>query len=219
MQMTLFPAWLILGAALASIPTAPSAVLFENSEVKVIRALEKAHVTGKFHQHDMDRVMVYLQPGKQRFQYQDGRSPAVFDWQAGQVVWSPPSGMHSPEVLDHDFDIVEVELKTPGTGKAISADLDPLKVDPGHYTLEFENPKVRVVRVKVEPHGNTLMHAHTTDRVTVFLTDQKFQAEDQAGKITTMEHKAGDVVWGTPLTHKEKNLSDQPFEALSIELK
>ena len=67
MQMTLPPALLLLGAALASIPTAPSAVLFENNEVKVARALERAHVLGKFHQHEMNRVMVYLQSGRQRF--------------------------------------------------------------------------------------------------------------------------------------------------------
>ena len=62
----------------------------------------------KVHQHDMNRVMVYLQSGRQRFEYQDGKPPAVFDWKAGQVVWSPSSGMHSPQVLDHDFDIIEI---------------------------------------------------------------------------------------------------------------
>ena len=74
MQMTL--ALLLLGAALAPIPTAPSAVLFDNNEVKVARALEKYQVVGKFHQHEMNRVMIYLQSGRQRFTYQDGRKPA-----------------------------------------------------------------------------------------------------------------------------------------------
>jgi quercetin dioxygenase-like cupin family protein len=219
MQNTLHTAVLLLGAALASIPTSPSAVLIENNEVKVARALEKNQVVGKFHQHDMNRVMIYLQSGRQQFEYQDGRQPAVFDWKAGQVVWSPPSGMHSPKVLDHDFDIIEIELKNPGTDKAITGDLDPLKVDPSHYTLEFENPQVRVLRVKIPPHGVAPMHAHPTDRVTVFLTDQNFQTKDSTGKVTTVEHKAGDVAWGTPIEHTEQNLSDQPFEAVSVELK
>jgi quercetin dioxygenase-like cupin family protein len=219
MQITLPPALFLLGAALASIPTAPSAVLFENNEVKVARALEKNQVVGKFHQHDMNRVMVYLQSGRQRFEYQDGRKPAVFDWKAGQVVWSPPSGMHSPEVLDHDFDIIEIELRTPGTDKPITGNLDPLKVDPGHYKLEFENPQVRVLRVRIPPHGVTPMHEHPTDRVTVFLTDQNFQTKDSTGKVATVEHKAGDVAWGTPIEHSEQNLSDQPFEAVSVEIK
>jgi hypothetical protein len=219
MQMTLPPALLLLGAALASIPTAPSAVLFENNEVKVARALEKSQVLGKFHQHDMNRVMVYLQSGRQRFQYQDGRQPAVFNWKAGQVVWSPPSGMHAPEVLDHDFDIIEIELKTPGTDKAITGNLDPLKVDPGHYKLEFENPQVRVLRVRIQPHGITPMLAYSTDRATIFLTDQNLRIKDSTGKVETVEHKAGDVVWETPIAQTEQNLSDQPFEAVIVEVK
>jgi quercetin dioxygenase-like cupin family protein len=219
MQMTLHPALLLLGAALASIPTAPSAVLLENDEVKVARALEKNQVVGKFHQHDMNRVMIYLQSGKQRFEYQDGRKPEVFDWKAGQVVWSPPSGMHSPQVLDHDFDIIEVELKNSGTDKPLTGNLDPLKVDPGHYTLEFENPQVRVLRVKIPAHGVAPMHEHPTDRVTVFLTDGDFRTKDSTGKVATVEHKAGDVAWGTPIEHSEENLSNQPFEAVTVEIK
>src|SRR5271155_1783341 len=126
MKLTLHPALFLLGAALASIPTGPSAVLFENSEVKVLRALENNHVLGKFHQHDMNRVMVYLQSARQRFEYQDGRQPAVFDWKAGEVKGSPADGMHAGQVLDHDFNIIEIELKTPRTGKVIAGDLDPL---------------------------------------------------------------------------------------------
>src|SRR5271163_1108524 len=189
MQITLPAALLLLGAVVASIATAPSATLFENDEVKVVRALEKYQVVGKFHQHEMNRVMVYLQSGRQRFEYQNGRPPAVFDWKAGQVVWSPADGMHSPQVLDHDFDIIEIELKTSGTDKAITGNLDPLKVDPGHYKLEFENPQVRVLKVRIEPHGVAPMHAHPTDRVTVFLTDQNFQTTDSTGKVETVEHK------------------------------
>src|SRR3984885_993501 len=201
MHMTLPPALLLLGAALASIPTAPSAVLLENNEVKVARALEKNQVVGKFHQHDMNRLMTSLQSGRQRFAYQDGRKPEVFDWKAGQVVWSPPSGMHSPQVLDHDFDIIEIELKTSGTDQAITGNLDPLKVDPGHYKLEFENPQVRVLKVRIEPHGVAPMHAHPTDRVTVFLTDQNFRTTDSTGKVETVEQKAGAPAWGTPSQH------------------
>ena len=216
---SLAAAVLLLAAMLAPIPVEPSAVLLENDQVKVARALEKSQVQGKFHQHDMNRVMVYLQSGKQRFQYQDGRPPGVFDWKAGQVVWSPPSGMHSPLVLDHDFDIVEVELKNAGNSNAISGKLDPLKVAPQFYKLELENPQVRVLRVKIPAHASVPMHAHPTNRVTVFLTDQNFQSKDASGKTTTAQHKAGDVAWGTPIDHAEQNLSDQPFEAVSIEIK
>ena len=115
----------------ATIAVEPSATVFENDSVKVVRALEKPHVKSKFHEHTTNRVMVYLQSGKQRFEYQDGRKPAVFEYKAGQVLFSKPEGMHSPEVIsDEPFNIIEVELKKPGTGKKIVTPLDPPKIDP-----------------------------------------------------------------------------------------
>ena len=217
-------ALLLAGAFLATLPTAPSATLLDNDQVKVVRALEKSHVVGKFHQHDQDRVMVYLQPGRQHFTYQDGRPPETLDWKAGQVVWSPADGMHSPEALDQDFNIIEILLKKPGADKTASPvslhpHLDPLQVDPQRCKLELENSLVRVLRVKIEPHGSIAMHAHTRNSVVVFLTDQNFRTTDSAGKIAMMEHKAGDVVWGTPIEHSEQNLSADPFEVLLVELK
>jgi hypothetical protein len=55
--------------------------------------------------------------------------------------------------------------------------------------------------------------------VVVFLTDQKFEIKDSTGKTVTAEHKAGDVIWGTPVSISEKNLSAQPFEAVIVEIK
>ena len=106
---------LFCATAMGLFAVEPSATLLENGDVKVVRALEKAHVKGSFHDHKVNRVMVYLQDGSQRFEYQDGRQPRVFDWKAGQVVWSPAEGMHSPEVIsDAAFNIIELELKKPG---------------------------------------------------------------------------------------------------------
>jgi quercetin dioxygenase-like cupin family protein len=220
MKIQVHAAALICCATLGAITVAPSGPIFENDQVKVVRALEKAHVKGKFHEHKMNRVMVYLQSGKQRFEYQDGRKPAVFDWKEGQVEWSPADGMHSPEVLtDTPFNIVEVELKSPGAGKTITSKIDPVKIDPKHYKVEFENDQVRVLRVKIEGHAVVPMHEHSLNRVTIYLTDQDFTAKDSTGKTTTAKHKAGEALWGMPITHTETNLSDQPFEVVVVELK
>src|ERR1700761_5984627 len=99
MKVMLVPALLFLGAAAASIPTLPSAVLFDNTEVKVSRALENNRELGKFHKHDLNRVMIYLQSGRQRFEYQDARKPEVSDWKARQGVWSLADGMHAARIL------------------------------------------------------------------------------------------------------------------------
>jgi uncharacterized RmlC-like cupin family protein len=218
--MKIHAAVLVCCASLWAIPVEPGATLIENNQVKVVRALEKPHVKGKFHEHPTNRVMIYLQPGRQRFEYQDGRKPAVLDWKAGEVKWSPAEGMHSPEVISNEpFNIIEIELKTPGTGKAITSKLDPLKVDPKHYKLEFENDQVRVIRASIEGHGVAPMHEHSLNRITVFLTDQDFRVTDAQGKVTTSKHKAGDADWGTPIKHTEENLSDKPFEVVAVEIK
>lgn len=212
----------LMASVLLGAPAAvePTATLFENGQVKVIRALERAHLKGKFHEHTLNRVMIYLQPGKQRFEYQDGRQPSVFDWKAGEVVWSAAGGMHSPEVISDDaFNIIEVELKFPGSGKAIASALDPVKLAPNTYKVEFENSQVRVLRVKIGAHQATPMHEHSLNRVTVFLTDQDFRVTDSQGNVSMVKHNAGEAVWGTPLTHMEENISDLPFEVVTVELK
>jgi hypothetical protein len=112
-----------------------------------------------------------------------------------------------------------VELHAPSSGKSPSSKLDPLKLDPKHYKLEFENEKVRVLRVHIQGHGVTPLHEHALNRVTVFLTDQDFRTKDAHGKISLVKHKAGEAVWGTPLSHTEENLSAEPFEAIAVELK
>ncbi len=204
----------------ASLTIQPSATIFENEQVKVVRALEKEHVKGKFHDHALNRVMVYLQSGQQRFEYQDGRKPEVFEWKAGQAKWSPAEGMHAPEVIgETPFNIIEVVLKKPAKGLASDTALDPVKIDPRHYAVEFENDQVRVIRVKIAGHETAPSHEHLGDRVTVFLTDQDFRVTASDGIASVVKHKAGEVAWGTKVTHKEENLSAEPFEAIVVELK
>jgi len=196
-------------AAVCALAVEPSAALFENNDVKVSRALEKAHVKGSFHEHKMNRVMVYLQPGRQRFEYQDGRQPAVFDWKAGQVVWSRSEGMHSPEVVtDEGFNIIEVELKKPGAGNTAAAggSSDALKLDGKHVSLEFENDQVRVLRVRLGAHESTPAIGESHNCVSVYLTD-------------TTSHKFGDAVWEAPGARKIENTGDKPLEMILIELR
>ncbi len=220
MKFRISVALLVFCAEVLATTVEPSQTLFENDQVKVIRAYEKPHVKGKLHAHAQNRVLIYLESGRQRFEYQDGRSPEVFDWHAGEVKWSRADGMHSPEVVsDSPFNIIEVELKKQVPGNAINSKLDPLKVDPEHYKLEFENAQVRVLRVNIEPHGTAPMHEHSVNRVTVFLTDQDFRVTDSHGQATLTKHKAGDAVWGTPTMHMEQNLSDAPFEVVAVEIK
>ena len=41
---------------------------------------------------------------------------------------------------------------------------DPVKVDPKHYKLDFENSQVRVLRITYGPHEKSVMHEHPRGR-------------------------------------------------------
>jgi len=192
----------------------------ENDQVRVVYANDQPHHKGSLHEHKVNRVMVYLTAGRQEITPQAG-AKQVLDVKAGEVRWSPAGGMHVSEVTsDTALKIVEVEIKKPGDpAKAIKSDLDPLKVDPQDYKLEFENAQVRVLRVKFPPHHAIPFHEHTLNRVVVYITDQNSKMTTADGKAETAQHKAGEASWGAPTRHKEENLSDKPFEAVVVELK
>ena len=191
----------------------------DNEYVKVIIAHEQPHVKTALHEHKFNRVMIYLQPGRQDIVSQAG-AKTVLNFGAGDVKWSPVSGLHTSEVVsDAPVTIIELEIKKEGNGKTVDTKLDPIKVDPQDYKLEFENSQVRVVRVHMPAHRQVPTHEHTLNRVVVYLTDQNGRMTAADGKVDTAQHKAGEVSWGGPVTHKEENLMDRPFEAIVVEFK
>ena len=100
---------------------------------------------------------------------------------------------------------------------AIAAAQYPVQVSPD-YKAEIENNWVRVLRVKRGPHGKTPMHQHPAS-VLVFLTDYHQKVTGADGKAREITRKAGDVSYSEAVKHSEENLSDQPLEAVVIELK
>jgi quercetin dioxygenase-like cupin family protein len=195
-------------------------VPIENDQVKVIRALEQPHQKTKLHKHDVNRVMIYLQAGTQDFNYQDGEKKTL-QFKAGEALWSPAGKMHIAEITSpQTVTLVEVELKKPGSGaKTLPNPLDPVKIDPKHYRVAFENDQVRVLRVSIGAHESAPMHNHALNRVVVYLTDQKVRVKSPTGKIDVTEHKAGDIAWAGPAQHSEENLNGVPFELYAVEIK
>jgi quercetin dioxygenase-like cupin family protein len=205
-----------VGAAIAQTSKVP----IENDQVKVLLVDVQPHVKTKLHEHTVNRVMVYLQPGKQEFDYQGGKKSEL-TWKAGEAKWSPAAGMHVAEIVSgNPVTIAEIELKKTGVkGTSASAALDPAKIDPKHYHVEFENDQVRVLRVRIPSHQSTPVHTHVLNRVIVYLTDQDIQVTTTDGKSDRLHHKQGEVSWGGPATHKEENMSDHLFEVIAVEIK
>jgi uncharacterized RmlC-like cupin family protein len=192
----------------------------ENDQVKVIKVTDQPRVKTALHEHKLNRVMIYFVPGRQDITYQDGRKVNL-EFKAGEVKWSPAGGMHVSEVVSGTpSTVVELEIKKEGDpGKAAGSSLDPVKVAPKNYKVEFENAQVRVVRVTMGPHQAVPLHEHTLNRVVVYITDQNSRMTSPDGKTDIAQHKAGEASWGAPAKHREENLNDKPFEAVVIEFK
>lgn len=197
-----------------------SETVVDNDQVRVLKVVVSPHQKTRLHDHKINRVMIYLQPGRQTLAYGGGKTTTL-NWKAGEVLWSPASGMHVAElVTDQPVTIIEIELKKPGPAAKTALDpLDPLKVDTKHYKVEMENDQVRVIRAKVPGHESIPMHVHARNRVMTYLTDQKFRITTPEGKVDLPVHKAGDVGWSAPTKHKEENLADSTFEVLAVEVK
>ena len=96
--------------------------------------------------------------------------------------------------------------------------VDPVKVDSKHYSVEFENDQVRVLRIKYGAHDKSVMHGHPNG-VAVFLTDAHFKFTLADGKTEEPESKSGEIMWLEGGEHLPENLSGKAFEAILVELK
>ena len=103
---------------------------------------------------------------------------------------------------------------------AVSAALaqDPVKVDPNHYKVEFENAQVRVLRIHYGAHEKSVMHYHPAS-VAVFLTDVHGKFTYPDGKSEDAQGKAGDTRWGKAGKHLPENTGDNAFDLILVELK
>jgi len=97
--------------------------------------------------------------------------------------------------------------------------LDPVESDPKHYQLEFENDRVRVLRIRFGPHERSVMHGHPPG-IAVILSDCDFRFNLPRGKMQEILGKAGQIIsFEEPFEHLPENLSDKRFEAILVELK
>ena len=93
-----------------------------------------------------------------------------------------------------------------------------ITAEPSHH-LVLENQYVRVFKVEVAPHAATLMHRHRHDYVFVTLGASQVE-NDVAGKPPVALKLQDGETWFLPggFAHIAKNLSDQPFRNITIEL-
>ena len=93
----------------------------------------------------------------------------------------------------------------------------PVTSEPSHH-LAISNEFVRVFKVKVAPHAETLYHQHDHDYVYVTIGDADVDNILLHGQPVRMALKDGQVRFSKALlAHKAKNNGDQPFRNVTVE--
>jgi len=95
---------------------------------------------------------------------------------------------------------------------------DPLKVEPSHYRLAFENEHVQVIEVHYGPHEKSAMHDHPGG-VGVSLTEAHLRFTDENGKTREIYSHSGEARWYPPFKHRVENLGDTAYRAVYIGIK
>ena len=99
---------------------------------------------------------------------------------------------------------------------AVPAPLDPLKVAPHIYELQFENEQVRVLKQTIRNGETSPVHAHP-DRVMVYLQSCAWLEDDGNGGEQMQLFKIGEAVWAPAETHGGTT-TDVAQECLVLEI-
>ena len=95
---------------------------------------------------------------------------------------------------------------------------DSVTTDPAHYKVEFENDRVRVLRIAYGPKEKSVMHSHP-DSVAVYLSEVDSQFTLPDGSTMGSKRSAGQFDWAPAGDHLPENLGSKPFELILVELK
>ena len=155
--------------------------------------------------HATHRVLIYMDDGEMKMTEGGGATTSTF--KRGDVRWRAASGPYTAENLtDRPIRILEIDLKGKPQGPLPVTALDPVKVDPPHYKVEFENEHVRVLRVTFGPGEKGARHEHILNRVVFYMNDQT-------------NAKADDVRMSGAATHSEANEGSTTAYRIAVEIK
>ncbi|HEY6333292.1 MAG TPA: hypothetical protein VI756_28470 [Blastocatellia bacterium] len=189
---------------------------FENEYVRVYDVSVPAHDDTLFHTHSNDYVFVNLTDVNLKAQVLGGPEIAL-PVKAGQCVFSKSPITH--RVLNPSDDLfrnITIEiLKTPPP----PSETDPMTHVTG-FTREFENDRVRIDRLVLEPGQSTGMYKQGLMNLAVAVTGGSIANQEQGEQEQVGELKPGDFEWhGEPKMHSLRNAGNTRFEAVFIEWK
>jgi len=94
---------------------------------------------------------------------------------------------------------------------------DPVETNPNHYSVVFENERVRVLRYHDVPGTLTLPHDHPDS---VMITASGFRRElIQGDRKVEVELPSGKALWLAAQSHAGHNIGETDTEVFFVELK
>ena len=96
--------------------------------------------------------------------------------------------------------------------------MDAVASSPQGLSVRFENDRVRVLELRLQPGAREGMHTHP-QYVLYALTDYRVKNTNADGTVRVFERKRGDVFWGEPVTHGGENVGETEVHAVIVELK
>jgi len=94
---------------------------------------------------------------------------------------------------------------------------DPIELGE-HYVVLFENSRVRVLEVRLQPGEDTPMHWHPAN-VAYDLADQRIRFVFPDGSSKVIDKKAGRLAWSDGEAHATQNVGNADAVAIIVELK
>src|SRR5262245_54577233 len=87
--------------------------------------------------------------------------------------------------------------------------------------VKIDNDQTRVLVVTSAQGAKSELHEHKINRVMIYLDPGKMTLTDAAGRVETLNFKAGEALWSPATTrpHVSLNVSDHPVRIVEIELK
>jgi beta-alanine degradation protein BauB len=95
---------------------------------------------------------------------------------------------------------------------------DPVKVDPQHYKVVFENASVRVLKIDYAAGGKSPMHQHP-DSIVVPLVNSKVRFTMPDGKTQDSDLPNESAMYTPTGVHSPANVGTGKIEALLVEFK
>jgi quercetin dioxygenase-like cupin family protein len=188
----------------------------ENDSLRVVRERLAAGDEAAMHSHRA-RVSVFLNDARVSLAPRGGE-PVENVLVAGTTRWDAPV-THSG-VVHSAVENLSIELKELEGPPVPLPELDAVEVDPEHHVVDFENDRVRVVRMTYPPGSSTPPHTHRAG-FGVFLSDAHGRNVPEEGDIVPIEAEARSTFWteGGGPPHVTENLGEEDLVVLLVEMK